>query len=162
MQLKTSVTTAEFKQGISLNRDRGYWFRQFLHNWYAVVLLVVIICAEIAAMANGKFRPDALPYLLIPVLFLWWSWYRIHRAMEKGARQISDLKGSASFDSDGIRSTNSTGATSFVPWVNVSSWKEGPDVFTLLVGKSLQVFPKRGLGSAKVDEVRSLLKANVR
>jgi hypothetical protein len=162
MNVVTNVTPEEYKQAIKLNRPKSYWGKLLLANWYSSVLLIVIVWAEIAAALSPKgIRLNTVPLVLIPVFFLWLSWYRTQKSIEKGAEQISDIKASARLEADGIHSTRSSGATSYVPWGDFSSWKEGPDVFTVSKGTTFMLFSKRGLGDAGEQEVRSLLSANV-
>jgi hypothetical protein len=148
VQIMTNITPEELRQAIRLNRSKTYWLKLIAANWYFTLLLIVIIWAEIARLLEGKpILLNTLPILLIPVFFLWLSWFRTRRAIEQAAQQISDIKGTAVLTEHGIDATASSGATSFVPWSAYSAWKEGPDVFTLTIGKTFRVFSKRGLGS---------------
>ena len=131
-------------------------------NWYASLLLIAIVWAEIARVVDGKpVLVNALFIILIPIALFAFSWFRTQKIVEKNARAMSELQATASLDSIGVHVTTASGATSFSPWSDFSGWKEGPGVFTLSRGKTVRVFPKRGLGAGGEEEVRSLLQSNV-
>ncbi len=162
MQVRTEITPEELKQAIRLNRNKRYWLNLFLANWYATILLIVILWAEIARIVAGKpIQLASLWIVLIPVFFLWLYWYRTQSSISKAASELSDTAGSASLDSDGIHATASTGATSFIPWSQYSAWKESTEVFTLTTGKTFRVFSKRGLSESEVGQLRSLFQSQV-
>ena len=54
MQLRTEITPSELTEAMRLNRTRMYWPKVFLANWYATLLLIVVVWAEIARMIDGK------------------------------------------------------------------------------------------------------------
>jgi hypothetical protein len=162
MQLRTEITPDELGQATLLNRTKMYWPKFFLANWYASLLLIAILWAEIARLIEDKpIQPASLGLLLIPVFFLWLYWYRTQGSVRKAASQLSDTQGSASIDGKGISAAASTGATSFVPWSEYSGWKEGKDVFTLTTGKSFRVFTKRGLSDAELEQLRSIFRTQI-
>jgi hypothetical protein len=140
-----------------------YWPKVFLVNWYATLLLIVILWAEIVRLIEGKpIQPASLGLLLIPLFFLWFYWNRTQAAVRNGASRLSDTQGSASFDAKGISASTSTGATSFVPWSEYTGWKEGKDVFTLTTGKSFRALTKRGLSETELEQLRSLFRTQIR
>jgi len=162
MQIQTEITPDELGQAMRLNRTKMYWPKFFLANWYASLLLVVIVWAEIARIADGKpIQPGSLGVLLIPVFLFWFYWFRTQGNVRKAASQLSDTQGSASVDGKGISSASSSGATSFVPWSEYSGWKEGRDVFTLTTDKSFRVFTKRGLSEAELEQLRSTFRTQI-
>jgi hypothetical protein len=158
----TNVTPAEFRQAIKLNRTWRYWLRLVGANWYATVLLLVILWAIVARVAQGKpVQADSIMILLIPIAFLGFGWARTQRAIERGAQEISDLGGTASLDDDGLHATASSGATSFTPWSIYTGWKEGTEVFTLERAKNFTVLSKRELSEAELDQARLLFEKNI-
>jgi hypothetical protein len=162
MQIRTELTPDELSQAMRLNRTKMYWPRVFLANWYATLLLIVVIWAAIARIIAGKpIQLSSLGLLLIPIFFLGFYWYRTQQNVRTAASQLSDTQGNASVDGKGISATASTGATSFVPWSEYSGWKEGADVFTLTTGKSFRVLTKRGLGEADLEQLRSVFRAQI-
>ena len=162
MQLRTELTPAEIAEAMRLNRTRMYWPKVFLANWYATLLLIAILWAEIARLIDGKpIQPGSLGLLLIPVFLLWLYWYRSQRAVRETASRLSDAQGAASIDGKGISANSSTGATSFVPWSEYSGWKEGEDVFTLTTGKSFRVLTKRGLSEPELEQLRSIFRTQI-
>ncbi len=162
MQIRTEITPDELSQAIRLNRSKMYWPRVFLANWYASLLLIVIVWAEIARYVSGKpVQASAAGLVLIPVFFLWLYWFRTQGAVRKAASELSDTQGTASIDGKGISAYSSTGATSFVPWSQYSGWKEGQDVFTLTTGKTFRVLAKRGLSEGEIEQLRSTFHAQI-
>ncbi|HYK37191.1 YcxB family protein [Alloacidobacterium sp.] len=162
MQVRTEITPDELTQAIRLNRSRMYWPKVFLANWYATLLLIVILSAEGARLIAGKpIQPASLGLLLIPAFLLWLYWFRTQGAVRKAALELSDTKGSASIDGKGISASFSTGATSFMPWSEYSGWKEGEEVFTLTKGKSFRVFTKRGLDEAELEQLRGIFRTQI-
>lgn len=162
MQLRTEITPSELTEAMRLNRTRMYWPKVFLANWYATLLLIVVVWAEIARMIDGKpVQPSSLGLLLIPVFFLWFYWYRTQGAVRKAASQLSDTQGSATIDGKGISANFSTGSISFVPWSEFRGWKEGKDVFTLTTGESFRVLTKRGLSESQLEQMRSTFRSQI-
>jgi hypothetical protein len=162
MQISTEITPDELSQAMRLNRTKMYWPRFLLANWYATLMLIIIVWAEIAQLVAGKpMRPNSLGLLLIPVFLIWLYWYRTQGNVRKAASQLSDSKGSASIDGKGITSASSSGATSFVPWSEYRGWKEGNDVFTLTTEKSFRVFTKRGLNESELEQLRSIFRTQI-
>ena len=107
------------------------------------------------------FRPS--PGLCCSSLYCSLGFIGIARLQRCSARcfEAEQYPGSASLDANGISSTNSAGAPSFVPWSAFSGWKEGKDVFTLTKGKSFNVVTKRGLNDADVEQLRSLFRSQI-
>jgi hypothetical protein len=162
MQVRTEITPDELTQAMRLNRGKMYWPKVFLANWYATLLLIVIVWADIARLIDGKpIQVASLGLLLIPAFLLWFYWFRTQGAVRKAASQLSDSNGSASIDGKGISANSSKGATSFVPWSEYSGWKEGTDVFTLTQEKSFRVFTKRGLNEAELEQLRSIFRTQI-
>jgi hypothetical protein len=162
MQVHTEVTADELSQAISLNRPSKYWLNALRVNGYAIVMLVVILWVDIKNQMAGKHVPlVSWVLLLIPVSLICLYWYRKHSAVRRAVSKPGNTPGSASVDANGISSTNSAGAPSFVPWSAFSGWKEGKDVFTLTKGKSFNVVTKRGLSEAEVEQLRSLFRSQI-
>lgn len=162
VQICTELTPQELSQAIRLNRNRMYWPKLFLANWYASVLLIVILWAEITRLIDRKpIQASSLGLILIPVFLLWLYWYRTQGAVRKAASELSDRRGTASIDGKGISASSSTGATSFVPWNRYSGWREGEDVFTLTTGKTFRVVTKRGLSDGEIEQMRSIFRAQI-
>ncbi len=163
VQIHTEITADELSQAIGLNRTPTYWLKVLQANGYAVVLLVAILWVDIKNQIAGKHVPPvSWALLLIPVLLICFYWYRKHSAVRRAVSKPSNTPGSASVDANGITTTTSTGATSFVPWGEYRGWKEGKDVFTLTKGKSFHVLTKRGLNEAEVEQLRSLFRSQIR
>jgi YcxB-like protein len=162
MQVHTEVTADELSQAISLNRPPKYWLNALRVNGYAIAMLVVILWIDIKNQMAGKHVPPvSWVLLLIPVSLICLYWYRKHSAVRRAVSKPGNTPGSASVDANGISSTNSAGAPSFVPWNAFSGWKEGKDVFTLTKGKSFNVVTKRGLNEAEVEQLRSLFRSQI-
>jgi YcxB-like protein len=163
MQVQTEITADELSQAIGLNRPANYWQNVLQANGLALALLVGILWADVKRQMAGKHVPAvSWALLLIPVLLIWFYWYRKHSDVRRAVSKPSNTPGSASVDANGISSTTSTGAPSFVPWSEYSGWKEGKDVFTLTKGKSFNVVTKRGLNEADVEQLRSLFRSQIR
>jgi hypothetical protein len=163
VQIDTEITADELSQAISLNQASTHWLRVLQANGLAVALLVGILWADIKSRIAGKHVPlVSWALLLIPVLLIWFYWYRKQSAVRRAASKPSNTPGSASVDANGISSTTSTGAPSFVPWSEYSGWKEGKGVFTLTKEKSFHVLTKRGLNEAEVEQLRSLFRSQIR
>jgi len=162
MQVQTEITADELSQAISLNRPSNYWLGVLRINGYAVAMIVAILWVDIKNQMAGKHVPPvSWALLLIPVSLICFFWYRRHSAVRRAVSKPSNTPGSASIDANGITSTNSAGAPSFVPWSAFSGWKEGKDVFTQTKGKSFNVVTKRGLNEAEVDQLRSLFRSQI-
>jgi len=86
MQIRTEFTPDELSQAMRLNRTKMYWHKVFLANWYATLLLIVVIWADIARIIAGTpIQLNSLGLLLIPIFFLWFYWYRTRQSMRKAA-----------------------------------------------------------------------------
>jgi YcxB-like protein len=162
MQVQTQITADELSQAVSLNRPADYWLKVLRANGYAIVLLVAMLWVDIKNQMAGKHVPlVSWVLLLIPVSLIWFFGYRKHSALRRAVSSPSNKPGSASIDANGINSTNSAGAPSFVPWSAYSGWKEGKDVFTLTKGESFNVVTKRGLNEAEAEQLRSLFRSQI-
>lgn len=168
VQIHTEITADELSQAISLNRPTTYWLKVLRANGLAIAMIVGIVWADIHIRIAGKHIPPVrfvlllIVLLLIPVSLIWLYWYREQSAVRRAVSRPSNTPESASVDANGIRTSTSTGATSFVPWSEFSGWKEGKDVFTLTKGKSFDVLTKRGLNEAEVEQLRSLFRSQIR
>jgi hypothetical protein len=163
MQVQTEITADELSEAIGLNQSSTHWLNTLRANGYAVALLVGILWADIKRQMAGKHVPAiSWALLLIPVLLIWFYWYRKNSAVRRAVSRPSNTPGTASVDANGISYTNSTGAPSFVPWSEYSGWKEGKDVFTLTKTKSFHVLAKRGLNEADIEQLRSLFRSQIR
>ncbi len=163
MQVETEITEDELSQAISLNRPSNYWLNVLQANGLPIALLVGILWADIKWQMAGKHVPlVSWALLLIPVLLIWFYWYRKHSAVRRAVARPTNTPGSASVDANGISYTTSTGAPSFVPWSEYSGWKEGKDVFTLTKVRSFHILSKRGLNEADVEQLRSLFRNQIR
>jgi len=162
INLRTEISPEELAEAMKLNRTRMYWPKVFLANWYATLLLIVVLWADLARLAEHKpLQPAGAGLLLIPAFLLWLYWYRTQGAVRKGALDLSDTQGTATMDASGISARASSGATSFIPWGEYSGWDEGVNVFTLTKGKSFRVLSKRGLSNAELEQMRSLFRSQI-
>ena len=162
MHIRTEITPGELDEAIRLNRNRMYWPKFFLANWYSSILLIAISWATVVRLLDGKsLQPATFGLLLIPVFFLWLYWFRTQKAIRDAASQLSDTNGSASVDGKGLSTSSSKGATSFSPWSEFSGWKEGKEVFTLNQGTTFRVFPKRGLTEPEMEQLRSVFRTQI-
>lgn len=142
-----------------MSRPRRFWLRFFVANWYATTLCVLIIGVAVNAIINHQHPQwKAMAGVFgVATFFLWFSWYRWNANLAKAAITVSAKSGSVSLDTDGVRSTFASGATTFVPWSTFSAWKEGQNTF-LLTGENAMILP---FDEGTRDSIRSMLMSRI-
>lgn len=160
MEIRSTVTPEELREAVRLARPRYFWLRFAAANWYATLLLVVVIVANVNAVIHhqpAKWNNTLLFLVLVAALY-GFSWYRWNSKVSKAATSSNVRSSLLSLDSDGIRTKLDSGASSFVPWASYSKWAEGRSVFLLSGRDGTMVIPA---DDGSRDSIRELLQSKI-
>ena len=161
MQIRAAVSPSELQEAARMSRGRSFWLRFFAANWYgtALLLLVVVVGAN-GAIHHQQMKWGAmLGFAAICVFFIGLSWYRWNSRLAKIAGASNARSGTLSLESDGIRMTSASGASTFVPWSSYNKWIEGKSVFLLTGNDGTAILP---IDDGNRESVRGLLTSQIR
>jgi hypothetical protein len=160
MQVRTNLSQAELRDATRLARPKSFWFRFALANWYATAVCVGIIAVAIHALIEHQqpsWKGLGIFFLLGCVRFAI-SWNRWNERLKKAGEKANAGLSTRSLDTDGIRTTLVSGASSFAPWSSFTKWTEGKRLFVLTGSDGPVVLP---IDEGNRDSLRSLLQSHI-
>jgi hypothetical protein len=160
MQVRAKVSPQEIREAARMSRPTSFWFKFFLANWYSLGLALVVIAANVTALANHRHvqvRPVAT-LLAICAFFIGYRWYRWNDRISRAALAASGRSGTLALETSGIQKTLATGASTFVPWASYTGWREGKSVFVLSGKDGSTVIP---IDDGTRESIRGLLASNI-
>jgi len=159
MQLQSTLTSAQVQEAARLARPRFFWLRFFAYSWYSTALCVVVLYTDVNALLQHKpIHWDATGTLLGLALLFYGLRYSRWRARLAKVASTRTRNTSISLDTDGVRTRQESGATTFVPWTSFTKWSEGKNVFLLTSASGTTVLP---VDETNRDSVRALLQGYV-
>jgi Na+/melibiose symporter-like transporter len=133
-----------------------------LSNWYALLMLLVLLWATIIAITQGnrtQWQGLAIMWLVITAILSW----SIYRSLRTSAKEYADLERiSPAFlkiTPEGVQSNGLDNATAFTPWSHFQRWREGRHVIVLdhLCSNAVSILPISHLQETERHALRSLL-----
>lgn len=133
---------------------------------------VIRIAVVVGLMAFMTFRfltasthPSLVPLGVLWLFVLGLGGLGVYLYRGREARVMAQLRLPDWIDvsDDGVKMSKADGASSFCPWVEIKSWREGHRVIVLLQSKAhvLTILPVNDLSDAARQPLRELLKAHV-
>jgi hypothetical protein len=161
MQIRTASTAGEIQEAISLSRPKNFLFKFIAANWYATLIGVLVVAADVNQMAHGRTPRWDLTALLLAVCgaLMGYSWFRWNAKVSNALRASTARIESLSLDGDGVRVLLRTGTSTFIPWSSYTKWVEGKVVF-VLTGKDGGAI--LAIDDGNRDTVRGLLSSHIR
>jgi len=159
MQLQTTLTSAQVQEAARLARPRFFWLRFFAYSWYSTFICVAVVVADVNAVAHHHpIRWNDTGFALaLAALFYGLRYSRWRSRLSKVAATRS-RNASISLDTDGVRTRQESGATTFVPWTGFTKWSEGKNVFLLTSKDGTTILP---VDETNRDSVRALLQGYI-
>jgi hypothetical protein len=151
------------REAFRLNLSSSFWWKASFGNFRILVYLIVLV-----ALIVTKLRGDAkvewqsvliLVGVLVALLALYL--FRLHRAILKKGREISEACSMLTIDGQGLTAEGANGSKAFTPWSAVHRWREGKLVFTIGDAKAFRIVPKSALGEMQSGELRSILQSQI-
>ncbi|HVB35052.1 MAG TPA: YcxB family protein [Patescibacteria group bacterium] len=164
MQLAGKLNEQDVAEAQALVRTKGD--RATIVSW------VLRIAAVVGLMAFVTFRfltapthPNLAPLGVLWLFVLGLGGIGVYLYKSREARVMARLRLPDWIDlsDDGVKMSKADGASSFCPWVEVKSWREGRRVIVLMQSKAhvLTILPVSDLSDAARQPLRDLLKAHV-
>ena len=159
MQLQSTLTSAQVQEAARLARPRFFWLRFFAYSWYSTALCVVVLYTDVNALLQHRpIHWDTTGTLLGLALLFYGLRYSRWRARLAKVAATRTRNTSISLDTDGVRTRQESGATTFVPWASFTKWSEGKNIFLLTSASGTTVLP---VDETNRDSVRALLQGYV-
>jgi drug/metabolite transporter (DMT)-like permease len=161
MQIRSDATPQQVQEAAKLMRPRRFWFRFFTANWYASLLVAIVVGANVVRLNNGqplRLGQAGLLLALAAAMFVL-TYFLWNRKVCKNLQAATARIQSIDLDPEGVRIQLITGATTSVPWSSFSKWIEGETVFVLLGKDGTTILPA---GDATRDSIRAMLVSCVR
>jgi hypothetical protein len=54
MEIRSTATSAEVREAVTLLRSRYFWLKFIVANWYACTIAVIIIAVNVNLLVSGK------------------------------------------------------------------------------------------------------------
>jgi hypothetical protein len=161
MQIRSQVTPEEVQEAAKFMRPRRFWFRFFTANWYASLLVGVVVGADVLRLNNAKPIPLDQSGILLAVAACMFvlSYFLWNRKVCKNLLAATSRLQSINLDPDGLHMQLITGATTFVPWSSFNKWIEGKTVFVLFGKDGTTILPA---DDASRDSIRAMMTSNIR
>jgi YcxB-like protein len=159
MQIQSTLTSAQIQEAARLARPRHFWLRFFAYSWYSTALCVVVLYADARAYLAHKPVPWNSTAGLLAFAGILYA-LRYSRWRNRLSKAVAARTGTASIslDTDGIRTRQQSGTTTFVPWSGFTKWSEGRNVFLLTRNDGKTILP---VDESNRDSVRALLQGYV-
>jgi hypothetical protein len=151
------------REAFRLNLSASFWWKAAFGNFRGIVYLIVVITLIVTKLKGDTTVEWQGVLTLVGVVVLLFGLYlaRIHRAIMKKAKAISDACKMLTIDGQGVTAEGTNGSRTFVPWSAIYRWREGKLVFTFGDAKTFRTIPKSALSGMQVDELRSLLQSQI-
>jgi hypothetical protein len=166
MQFSGKLTEAELNDVRKLLRPRLYWLRWAGSNWYGLSITLVLVWATILGFV-GRTKPNwgavALIWAVLGgiVVFVWYkTWRKQGRELEKINVALPDQINLAT---DGVKLAGPNGASSFMPWTNFDSYREGQRVIVINqgIGRQLVMLPLGQHSEVGRAAIRQMLQSHI-
>jgi len=161
MQIRPTITRDEIGEAIRLSRTKNFWFKFFLRNWYASLILIAVVGADAGKLLRGQ-APNwtaTIALLAVVVAAMGATWFLLQRRSSQILRKSVSSIETLSLDPDGVRISFNTGSSSFLPWSIYSKWAEGARIFLLTGKDGVTIIPA---DESSRGTIRGLLSANIR
>jgi|SRR6185312_180267 len=160
MQVRTASSPAELRDAAWILRSRYFWWQFSARNIHAVLILLVLFSFLTISIVNRQMPKweDMGGLLFGGAFFSLMVWYRWNKTFKKAAAALKPRSGMMLLDSDGVRTTLESGATSFVPWSSYTKCVEGKSVFVLTGSDGPTILP---IDEGNRDSLRGLLQSRI-
>jgi hypothetical protein len=157
------LSAAEMREAFRLNLNASFWWKAAFGNFRGIVYLIVVISLIVTKLKGDTTVEWQGVLALIGVVVLLFGLYlaRIHRAIMKKAKAISDACKTLTIDGQGVTADMTNGSRTSIPWSAIHRWREGKLVFTFGDAKTFRTVPKSALGELQVMELRSLFQSQI-
>ena len=164
MELPGSLNEQDVEDARTLVPAKGdqAWVQSWVFIGAVVIGLPTLVTYKILT------GPAPANWMVIWILWLFTlglAWLMVYSYKSAKARGVAKLKLPDRIDlsDDGIKMSKADGASTFRPWANVKSWREGRRVIVLMQSKTdvLTILPVADLSDAARQPIRDLLKAHV-
>jgi hypothetical protein len=161
MQIQPAATPQQVQEAAKLMRPRRFWFRFFTANWYASLLVAIVLGANVVRLNNGqplRLAQSGLLLTMAAAMFVL-SYFLWNRKVCKNLQAATARLQSIDLAPEGVRIQLTSGTTTSVPWSSFNKWIEGETVFVLLGKDGTTILPA---DDATRDSIRAMLVSNVR
>jgi hypothetical protein len=166
VRFRGKLTREDLDEARKLVSPKTRWPRVLFRNWYLVLLVGALVWTTLSAFSE-TLRPNRLATGLMWIAVVALASKVAYRVKTDKLRQLARLKVTwpdwFTLTEDGIESCGPGRATSFHPWENFKSWREGRRVILVQRerGKRAAVLPVANLSDAARQEVRQFLQSHI-
>jgi hypothetical protein len=165
MQFEVTVDAKALTEATRMMRRWHYWPRTIAQSGYFFLLLGVMIWGLFFNLisSQGSLQKAGLCAVVSALLIALWAWQsrRSSRKIKVYLNGINPVR--FNIQTDGVSMTERVGTSSFIPWREFSSFREGKGIFLLnrLGSGGFQIVPKEGLPAHEIDRLRSQFVAQI-
>jgi hypothetical protein len=169
MKFEVWFTIEATDEAARMSRRWTYWPAFAFKNLYGIALIALLLVGGCYRFVKSLFAPTPdLPHaavglllMLTPIGLFWWLRCRdIRTAMEMLAK-INPLI--LTFDADGLRTLEKSGAQNFMPWPGYDGFREGRKVILLREAETQQyrVVSKQTVPAQAVEQLLSEIRSRL-
>lgn len=169
MKFEVWFTIEASDEAARMSQGWKYWPGFVFKNLYGIGLMALLLVGGCWRLVKSLFAPTLdLPHadvgvllMVIPIGVFWWLRSRDIRTATEMLAKINPLI--LTFDSNGLRTSEKSGAQNFMPWPAYDGFREGKKVILLRETETQQyrVVGKQTVPAEPVEQLRSAIRSRL-